>query len=442
MADDSEPLQDPGDRTPSERPRSPELVDLGDDEEEAQFDRSDDESSPTNNELPPSSNDLSQSNNETTPAADQEEVVEEPVDVTPSQTSSVPEPAPEPDTPESEERPTPKHRRLRKHGSSSREASANVSQEAEQQVDDSIKIPKKKKTQRKKSTSKKSEDQDGDFVPSAGDFSKNHLDADYYDDDEVEERKIPKKKAPSAGKLYFDEVLKRVKERKKKNVQITTEECQHYCRQLIDKMIAAATADVEAVQQGKTGLNKLKMLNDISEFSKPAWRNWCIAEGGAVALASWIAPLPDGSLPTLSVRTKVLQIALQLPFQSTDLRDNDLGRNVVALWKHPDECDSNRVLIRAIVQKWVRPMLGLASNYAEMQQDYSMPMKSSVLSIEGDDKDRKQLQKFSQHKNQMGSIIVNQERINSKLTQMFRVIEARRKTPSKATKVNMDGALI
>ncbi|GBE61575.1 IWS1 C-terminus domain containing protein [Babesia ovata] len=441
MSDESEPFQDTGDQTPPERPRSPELVDF-EDAEVKQFDPSDDELSPTNAELSPSNNDPSPSNNDATPAAGEEEAVEESVDsVTQTQSSSVAEAVTEPDTPETEERPTPKHRRLRKHGSASREASNNASQEKEQQVDN-IKIPKKKKAQRKKGASKKTEDQDGDFVPSADDFSKNHLDADYYDDDEVEERKIPKKKAPSAGKLYFDEVLKRVKERKKKNVQITTEECQHYCRQLIDKMIAAATADVEAVQQGKTGLNKLKMLNDISEFSKPAWRNWCIAEGGAVALASWIAPLPDGSLPTLSVRTKVLQIALQLPFQSTDLRDNDLGRHVVALWKHPDECDSNRVLIRAIVQKWVRPMLGLASNYADMQQDFSVGMKSSMLSMEGDDKDRKQLQKFSQHKNEMGSIIVNQERINSKLTQMFRVIEARRKTPSKATKVNMDGALI
>lgn len=307
---------------------------------------------------------------------------------------------------------------------------------AETTEDDNIKVPKKKASR------KKDADQDGDFVPSSETFDKNHLDADDFYDAEFEERKSPAKKSASAGKLYFDEVLKRVKERKRKNVQLTAEECQLYCRQLVERMIAAASMDVEAVKQGKPGLAKLKMLSEISEFSKPAWRNWCITEGAAVALASWIATLPDGSLPNLSVRTKVLQIALQLPFQSNDLRDNDLGRLIVALWKHPDECDSNRVLIRSIVQKWVRPMLGLASNYANMQQDYGLPDKPSMLALEGEEKDRKSSQKFSQDRSQMGSIIVSQDRINSKLTQMFRVIEARRKAPSKATRVNMDGALV
>ncbi|GIX64445.1 iws1 c-terminus protein [Babesia caballi] len=339
-----------------------------------------------------------------------------------------------------EDAPVQKHRRLKKTSSQRNEDQGGEQQDKEQQIDDSIAIPKK--AQRKKSRAKKSADHDGDFVPSSDAFDKNHLDANDFYDDEFEERRAPKKKAPTAGKLYFDEVLKRVKERKKKNVQLTAEECQLYCRQLVDRMIAAAAADVEAVQQGKPGLAKLKMLNEITEFNKPAWKNWCITEGGAVALASWITPLPDGSLPNLSVRTKVLEITLQLPFQPTDLRDNDLGRQIVALWKRPDECDSNRLLIRAIVQKWVRPMLGLATNYSEMQQDYAMSEKSSMLALDGEEKERKSSQKFSQHKTQMGSIIINQERINSKLTQMFRVIEARRKAPSKATKVNMDGALI
>ncbi|GFE54660.1 hypothetical protein BaOVIS_020640 [Babesia ovis] len=305
---------------------------------------------------------------------------------------------------------------------------------------DGIKIPKK--TQRKKGKTKNKQEPDGEFVPPSGAFDKNHLDADYYSDDDFEERKVNKKKQVSAGKLYFDEVLKRVKERRKKTIEMTSEECQHHCRQLVEKMVAAAADDVTAVQQGKPGLAKLKMINEISDFSKPAWRNWCITEGAAVALASWIAPLPDGSLPNLTVRTKVLQIALMLPFQANDLRDNDLGRQIVALWRHPDESDANRVLIRTIVQKWVRPMLGLASNYADMQQDYSMHSKTSVLSMDGEAKERKISQKFVQHKAQMGSIIVNQERINSRLTQLFRGIESKRRAPSKATKVSMDGSIV
>ncbi|ORM40674.1 Protein IWS1 -like protein A [Babesia sp. Xinjiang] len=344
-------------------------------------------------------------------------------------------------TQHAEEIPPPKSRRLKKQTNSNSQDTKDSQDDSSQQIDGSIKIPKKK-TQRKKNNAKKNADPDGDFVPPSGPFEKNYLDADDYSDDDYRERKTSKKKQVSAGKIYFDEVIKRVKERRKKNVQLTTEECQIYCRQLVERMIAAAADDVTAMKQGRPGLAKLKMINDISEFSKPAWRNWCIAEGGAVALASWITPLPDGSLPNLSVRTKVLQMALLLPFQANDLRDNDLGRQIVALWKHPDECESNRILIRSIVQKWVRPMLGLASTYSDVHQDFPMPIKPTASTVGGGDKDRKTGQKFPPRKTQMGSIIVNQERINSKLTQMFRVIESRRRAPAKATKVSVDGAII
>ncbi|EDO06306.1 TFIIS helical bundle-like domain family protein [Babesia bovis T2Bo] len=303
---------------------------------------------------------------------------------------------------------------------------------------ENIKVPKKTSLN-KKNRSKKNHDIDGDFIPPTNAFDKNHLDADYDSDNDVSERKVQKKKNATAGKIYFDEVLKRVKERRKKTVQMTPEECQHYCRQLIDRMLKAASDDLAAVQQGKPGLAKLKMINDLSNFAKPAWRNWCITEGAAVAMAAWISPLPDGTLPNLTVRAKVLEIALLLPFQPSDLRDNDLGRQIVALWKHPDETDANRVLIRSIVQKWVRPMLGLASSYADIQQDYTINSKSNVLSMEGDVKERKMALKYAQHKAQMGSIIVNQERINSKLSQLFKGVDSKRKIPNRATKVSIDG---
>lgn len=303
-----------------------------------------------------------------------------------------------------------------------------------------IKIPKKKS--KKKSSKKKDADPDGEFLPSSEAFDQDHLDAGDYYEDERERKMAPAKKPASAGKLYFDEVLKRVKERKKKNVQLTAEECQMYCRQLVEKMIAAAHMDMEAVKNGKPGLAKLRMLNEISEFAKPAWRNWCITEGAAVALASWIASYPDGSLPNLSVRTKVLQIISQLPFQSNDLRDNDLGRNIVALWKNQDECDSNRVIIRAIIQKWVRPILRLASSYADMSQDYGMSDGTSMMGLEGVEKERKLVHSYSQEKPQMLNFAVGQERIDAKLKQMFRAIEARRKLPTQAAKVNMDGYIL
>lgn len=161
-----------------------------------------------------------------------------------------------------------------------------------------------------------------------------------------------------SGKSYFDDVLKRIRERRRR-VQISDEEAQIFCRSLVERMIAAAEQDGESVKNDRPAFAKLKMLSEIDEICKPAWRHWCINEGVAVALASWLATLPDGSLPNLSVRQKVLQIALQLPFQPGDLRDNDLGKVIVGLWRHPEETEGNRRVVREIVGKWVRPMLGL-----------------------------------------------------------------------------------
>ncbi|KAK2198207.1 bifunctional TFIIS-LEDGF domain superfamily/Transcription factor IIS [Babesia duncani] len=301
-------------------------------------------------------------------------------------------------------------------------ANAPVPTEPSQISDGNIKIPKKKT---KKKSTKKGQKGDDEFIPTADDLGKDdHYD--YYVDEEKPSRRRVSSNV-GKGKTYFDEVLKRIKERKRKNIKISPEECQAYCRQIVERMIAAAAEDVECIKLGKPGLAKLKMLPVISEISKPAWRHWCITEGIAVALASWLTVLPDGSLPNLSVRSKVLQAAFQLPFQSNDLRDNDLGRIIISLWKHPDECESNRVLIRSIIQKWVRPMLGLATNYMESQQDFSV-MKA---------------QEESQPKNMTGApnTAITQDRINSKLTQMFRSIGSRQKGPGKATRVDLNGVL-
>uniref|UniRef100_A0A3B0NHU0 TFIIS helical bundle-like domain containing protein, putative n=1 Tax=Theileria annulata TaxID=5874 RepID=A0A3B0NHU0_THEAN len=279
----------------------------------------------------------------------------------------------------------------------------------------------------KKKTKKSLKKLDEDFVPAQSDF---RPDLDDFIDADFEEKTQTKKPTRGTGKTYFDEVIKRVKDRKRHNTKLSDEECQLHCRQLVERMISAASEDVESLKNGKPGLAKLKMLNSLSDINKPSWRQWCISEGVAVALASWLAPLSDGSLPNLSVRTKVLEIALQLPFQPSDLRDNDLGRIIVSLWNHPDETDSNRTLIRSIVQKWTRPMLGIATSYSEIQDSFvdSKPIVTSDSVY----KDRK----FDPKR-----VSVTQERIKSKLSQMYRNIESKHKTPGKATRVKITGGM-
>ncbi|EAN31585.1 TFIIS helical bundle-like domain protein [Theileria parva strain Muguga] len=285
-----------------------------------------------------------------------------------------------------------------------------------------VKVPSRIQKKKSKKSLKKA---DEDFVPAQSDF---RPDLDDFIDADFEEKTQTKKPGRGGGKTYFDEVIKRVKDRKRHNVKLSDEECQLHCRQLVEKMISAASEDVESLKNGKPGLAKLKMLNSLSDINKPSWRQWCISEGVAVALASWLAPLSDGSLPNLTVRTKVLEIALQLPFQPSDLRDNDLGRVIVSLWNHPDETDSNRTLIRSIVQKWTRPMLGIATSYSEFQD--SFVDNKPIVTSDSVYKNRK----FDTKR-----VAITQERIKSKLSQMSRNIESKHKTPGKATRVKITG---
>ncbi|SJK86456.1 Protein IWS1 homolog A [Babesia microti strain RI] len=180
-------------------------------------------------------------------------------------------------------------------------------------------------------------------------------------------QRAPTKNA-SSGKAYFDGLLKRIKERKKKGHVLSDEECQERARLLVENMISAAEKDIESMKQSKPAIAKLGMLKDAIEASKPAWRHFCVSEGVAEAMASWITILPDGSLPSLTVRTAILNLAQQLPLQESDLRDNNLGRAIIALWNHPDETDENRAKIRQLIQRWVRPMLGLATSYVDIQR--------------------------------------------------------------------------
>ncbi|UKK02532.1 hypothetical protein MACK_002625 [Theileria orientalis] len=290
-----------------------------------------------------------------------------------------------------------------------------------------VKVPNRKVRRKTKKSLKKA---DEDFVPAQTDFKP---DLDDYIDADFEEKPTVKKTKKNTGKEYFDGLLKNIKDRKRHSLKLTDEECRSLCRGLAERMMIAYREDLESIKNGKPGLAKLKMLNSLSDINKPSWRQWCITEGVATALASWLDNLPDGSLPNLTVRTKILEIALQLPLQPSDLRETGLGRKIVSLWNHPDECDSNRTIIRAIVQKWTRPMLGIASSYAEAQEQNEMENKPPVSNDVGY-KDRK----FNYTSK---SVAVSKERIKSKLSQMYRSIESRHKTPGKATRVNLTGGL-
>ncbi|PFH35041.1 putative IWS1 transcription factor [Besnoitia besnoiti] len=168
----------------------------------------------------------------------------------------------------------------------------------------------------------------------------------------------------------FDKTLERMRQRKRRRQPMSDQDCQAYCNTLLQQMSDASSQDEKALEEGKPATAKLQMLDRVcTELVKPKWRSWFLAEGCCQCIATWLAPFKDNTLSNFTLRNRLLHVLTKLPISSQELMNNDLGRVLVLLWHHPDESDENRVIIRQLIQRWTRPMLGLGSSHREFLQE-------------------------------------------------------------------------
>eukprot|EP00920_Eleutheroschizon_duboscqi_P036106 GHVT01087328.1.p1 GENE.GHVT01087328.1~~GHVT01087328.1.p1 ORF type:complete len:516 (+),score=158.85 GHVT01087328.1:339-1886(+) len=176
------------------------------------------------------------------------------------------------------------------------------------------------------------------------------------------------------GMSQLDKNLEALRlKRKRRRRKMTDGECQAHCNLVLEQMTDAAKRDEEALKVSQPAVCRLQLLESIcGELVKPKWRQWFVAEGCCQAIASWLAPLGAkdyGLLPNATIRSRLLLTLQQLPIAPHDLQNNDLGKVLVLLWQHPEETEENRVIIRSLIQKWMRPMLGVGASYKEYQKE-------------------------------------------------------------------------
>ena len=126
-------------------------------------------------------------------------------------------------------------------------------------------------------------------------------------------------------------------------------------------MEAIAAEDLEDFQQGKPMLKKLQMLPEAREvMEKFQFSDAFIAYGGCKILAVWLQNLPNGQLPSVHIRSVLLECMERLPITKDALRDAGeprLGQVVAKLQTHPEETPRNRKRARGLVQRWLRQIM-------------------------------------------------------------------------------------
>jgi transcription factor SPN1 len=144
---------------------------------------------------------------------------------------------------------------------------------------------------------------------------------------------------------------------------------------LVARMEVAAEQDAAARAEGQLAVAKLRELPDVERaLCRVDLQPICLEHGLLGALATWLRPGEDGSLPNLRIRTALLGLIARLPVDTRDpdskeqLKRSGLGK-VVMFYKLHDDAAANRAQAGRIVDEWSRPLFHLSAAYRDMAKE-------------------------------------------------------------------------
>jgi transcription factor SPN1 len=165
------------------------------------------------------------------------------------------------------------------------------------------------------------------------------------------------------------EAMARARRRRKKDIDITTND--DHILAMIRQMKEAAEEDRALNLQQKAATKKLQMLPTVLDHLKKIDLLTSFIECGICsALADWLKPLPDHSLPHLKIRESILDVLKSFPtLDSHLLKISNLGKAVMLLYRHPKEIRKNKDKAGKIINTWARPVFGLTSDFKSLTRD-------------------------------------------------------------------------
>ncbi|WVZ15019.1 hypothetical protein V8G54_012585 [Vigna mungo] len=83
----------------------------------------------------------------------------------------------------------------------------------------------------------------------------------------------------------------------------------------------AVQDSVDLNRQGKPAINKFKILSLFTDILSEKQQEF-LDNGLLTVLKNWLEPLPDGSLPNLTIRTKILKILNDIDLEHRNRREH------------------------------------------------------------------------------------------------------------------------
>lgn len=102
-------------------------------------------------------------------------------------------------------------------------------------------------------------------------------------------------------------------------------------------------------------------------------------------LRDWLRILPDGSLPASAIRVPLYELLAKLPIDESYLLETNfsdpeqfgLGKAVIALWDSPEEDARNKSKLRSLIEKWLRPMMKVVTDYKHLAEISAAPVRTT-----------------------------------------------------------------
>lgn len=184
-------------------------------------------------------------------------------------------------------------------------------------------------------------------------------------------KKRPEKESDLEKMLKKNQAEKRRKNRRKNADSEELNEMDNKISMIIAEMKNVAAEDRAANEKSLTTLQKIKMLpNVINMLQKSEYHATMIELGVLGAIAEWLAPLPDRSLPNISIRDQLIDALRDFGEINVDyLKSSGVGKAVMFLYKHSKETKSNKQKLEKLINNWARPIFNLDSNFKQLTKE-------------------------------------------------------------------------